>query len=320
LYCGYIQGVYTDFGELELKFRRCLNIRGAKVGRVWIALMQIVSRPSTRDRIATIPFLIDLVMNTVLLLVTVRMSREGDIDDPRRWLYSLERPPLFVMHWVLIAMTLIMPVVGADQKLSAIRTTEGYILIKVLPTLHLLTDIVLITTSSLYLVYGRCIGEGVLVACALGLWRMCFTLLRYTLIVVQILGGKARVHFERNICDTHKELSAGSAGHLASVRSIPSKGSDSAERTPEMDRVASEMVRMESPTDSSKAPVRILCLDGGGMKGLCLIEMLRSIEIRCGLPISDLFDLVVGTSAGGAICLCITSQLSDGLRNAEEIM
>eukprot|EP00959_Pyramimonas_sp_CCMP1952_P129862 2715863-Pyramimonas_sp.AAC.1 len=35
---------------------------------------------------------------------------------------------------------------------------------------------------------------------------------------------------------------------------------------------------------------------------------------------ADLFDLVVGTSAGGAISLCITTQLSGGLRNAEEIM
>jgi hypothetical protein len=48
------------------------------------------------------------------------------------------------------------------------------------------------------------------------------------------------------------------------------------------------------------AGVRVLTLDGGGVRGIVELAILQEIEDRVGLgvPIRDLFDLVVGTSTG----------------------
>ena len=48
---------------------------------------------------------------------------------------------------------------------------------------------------------------------------------------------------------------------------------------------------------------RILCLDGGGMKGLIQIEVLMQIEKSTGKKITELFDWIVGTSTGGIVAL-----------------
>ena len=50
---------------------------------------------------------------------------------------------------------------------------------------------------------------------------------------------------------------------------------------------------------------RILCLDGGGIRGLNQIEMLRQIEVKTGKHITELFDWIVGTSTGGIIALAL---------------
>ena len=50
---------------------------------------------------------------------------------------------------------------------------------------------------------------------------------------------------------------------------------------------------------------RVLCLDGGGIKGLILIEMLSTIEKATGKRIIDLFDWFVGTSTGGILALAL---------------
>jgi len=50
---------------------------------------------------------------------------------------------------------------------------------------------------------------------------------------------------------------------------------------------------------------RVLTLDGGGIKGLILIEMLSAIEKATGERIVDLFDWFVGTSTGGILALAL---------------
>ena len=55
--------------------------------------------------------------------------------------------------------------------------------------------------------------------------------------------------------------------------------------------------------DANNAPLRILCLDGGGIKGLVPAIILQEIEQKCGHRIDEMFDLVVGTSTGGIIAL-----------------
>ena len=50
---------------------------------------------------------------------------------------------------------------------------------------------------------------------------------------------------------------------------------------------------------------RVLCLDGGGIKGLILIELLSCIEEVTGKKIIDLFDWFVGTSTGAILALAL---------------
>jgi hypothetical protein len=48
---------------------------------------------------------------------------------------------------------------------------------------------------------------------------------------------------------------------------------------------------------------RILCIDGGGIKGVFPASFLATVEDALGEPVSRFFDLIVGTSTGGIIAL-----------------
>lgn len=50
---------------------------------------------------------------------------------------------------------------------------------------------------------------------------------------------------------------------------------------------------------------RLLCLDGGGIRGLVLIQMLLEIEQLSHTSINRLFDWIAGTSTGGILALAI---------------
>jgi patatin-like phospholipase/acyl hydrolase len=58
--------------------------------------------------------------------------------------------------------------------------------------------------------------------------------------------------------------------------------------------------------------MRILSIDGGGVRGLIPGAVIVEIEKRTGKPISQLFDLVSGTSAGGHIALALATPGDDG--------
>lgn len=51
----------------------------------------------------------------------------------------------------------------------------------------------------------------------------------------------------------------------------------------------------------------ILCLDGGGMRGILTIELLKKFEEIAGIPCYEFFDMVAGTSTGGIIAGLITT-------------
>ncbi|XWS19439.1 hypothetical protein CRYUN_Cryun31cG0016100 [Craigia yunnanensis] len=64
-----------------------------------------------------------------------------------------------------------------------------------------------------------------------------------------------------------------------------------------------------------KKGLRILSLDGGGMRGLATVLILKEIEKRTGKRMHELFDLICGTSTGGilAVALGIKSMSVDQL-------
>lgn len=51
---------------------------------------------------------------------------------------------------------------------------------------------------------------------------------------------------------------------------------------------------------------RILSIDGGGLRGIIPVLILKEIERRSGKRITDLFDMVAGTSTGGLIACGLT--------------
>ncbi len=66
----------------------------------------------------------------------------------------------------------------------------------------------------------------------------------------------------------------------------------------------------ETPLEAGvKDGQRILCLDGGGCKGLIIIEVLIYIEKLTKRRIVDLFDWIVGTSAGAIIALALVYRM-----------
>lgn len=50
---------------------------------------------------------------------------------------------------------------------------------------------------------------------------------------------------------------------------------------------------------------RLLCLDGGGIRGLVLVQMLLEIEKMSQTPIHHMFDWIAGTSTGGILALAL---------------
>ncbi|XP_041473297.1 85/88 kDa calcium-independent phospholipase A2-like isoform X1 [Lytechinus variegatus] len=54
----------------------------------------------------------------------------------------------------------------------------------------------------------------------------------------------------------------------------------------------------------------VLCLDGGGIKGLILTQMLAAIEKSSGKKIVEMFDWIVGTSTGGILALALSQGFS----------
>lgn len=61
------------------------------------------------------------------------------------------------------------------------------------------------------------------------------------------------------------------------------------------------------------APIRILAIDGGGIRGLIPAMILAEIERRTQRPIASLFDLIAGTSTGGILALGLTKPDDEGV-------
>jgi patatin-like phospholipase/acyl hydrolase len=60
------------------------------------------------------------------------------------------------------------------------------------------------------------------------------------------------------------------------------------------------------------AAVDILCIDGGGIRGIIPAMVLAELEARSGRPIAELFDLIAGTSTGGILAAALTAPSDTG--------
>ena len=64
---------------------------------------------------------------------------------------------------------------------------------------------------------------------------------------------------------------------------------------------------MASQVTPTCRPLRVLALDGGGIRGVIPATVLAEIERRCGKRIGEVFDLIAGTSTGGILALGLTT-------------
>jgi patatin-like phospholipase/acyl hydrolase len=60
-----------------------------------------------------------------------------------------------------------------------------------------------------------------------------------------------------------------------------------------------------------KKTVKILSIDGGGIRGIIPAVILSEVERRTGRKVNELFDVIAGTSTGGVIALGLTKPGSD---------
>jgi patatin-like phospholipase/acyl hydrolase len=69
-------------------------------------------------------------------------------------------------------------------------------------------------------------------------------------------------------------------------------------------------------------PVRILSIDGGGIRGIIPATVLAELELRTGRRIAEMFDLIAGTSTGGILALALTRPGHGGtpIYTAEELI
>jgi len=61
-------------------------------------------------------------------------------------------------------------------------------------------------------------------------------------------------------------------------------------------------------------PLRILSIDGGGIRGILPATVLAALEEEADRPVAELFDLIAGTSTGGILALALTVPAADGSR------
>jgi patatin-like phospholipase/acyl hydrolase len=59
--------------------------------------------------------------------------------------------------------------------------------------------------------------------------------------------------------------------------------------------------------DAPGRPLRVLALDGGGIRGIIPASLLAELERRCDRRIGEMFDLIAGTSTGGILALGLTT-------------
>ncbi len=72
------------------------------------------------------------------------------------------------------------------------------------------------------------------------------------------------------------------------------------------------LIILLSTASWSEKPIRVLSLDGGGIKGIVEAVILSDIEYQLNKPIAEIFDLIAGSSTGGIIALGLVTPDETG--------
>jgi patatin-like phospholipase/acyl hydrolase len=90
----------------------------------------------------------------------------------------------------------------------------------------------------------------------------------------------------------------------------------------EVDTLLNDPQATSMPPGSASGQFQILALDGGGAKALFTAHVLARLEHDLGVRISESFDLIAGTSAGGIVALGLGAGLtpSEIVRHYEELV
>ena len=72
--------------------------------------------------------------------------------------------------------------------------------------------------------------------------------------------------------------------------------------------------------DSNRGSIKVLAIDGGGIRGIIPATILSEIQRRLGVNLWEAFDLIAGTSTGGIIALGIGTRCKgDGPYSPDEL-
>jgi patatin-like phospholipase/acyl hydrolase len=64
-----------------------------------------------------------------------------------------------------------------------------------------------------------------------------------------------------------------------------------------------------------RKPILVLSLDGGGIRSIFQVQILLRISEEFNICLCSLFDMVVGTSMGGAVCLTLSNNCKKGVKS-----